>query len=243
VRNRGRARTLACVAVLGAAVTAAGCGSSSSGSPPSQAETYVTQRITAEMNDVGPTLKRVAGHSPEVFAYCDGVAGGAARCEGSVNSRATHQTVASQGWEVDTNALGQVTSARALQEQLVPVGPAAEALALERQAKIRARLIRAGRHPRIPKASVQLKGPQTAVLKPPYVCVDNGHGKVLWQGVLTESKHFGFRAPRLRLIIGNSNAVVHVNGRIYRIPASPYGLTITPRRISYLPAARRHCGG
>jgi hypothetical protein len=217
-----------------------GCGSSSHPSRPSLAESYVAQRISAEMRDVGSTLRHFAGAQPDVFVYCDGAAGGTAECKGTVTGT-SHLAVATQSWEVQTDSLGHVTSARALETQLTPVGPVAEALALQRAAKKRAAALRAGRHPRQPLARLSLKGPTTVFAKPPYVCIDNGRGRVLFQGILKRHHSVSVRAPHLRLNLGNSYPVVHVNGRIFRIPASPYGLSIFPRRVSYLPAPKRPC--
>jgi hypothetical protein len=200
----------------------------------------VAQRISGEMRNVGPTLKRTAGAQPDVFVSCDGTVG-RLDCFGSVTSDTSRLEVATQRWRVVTDAVGRVTSAQALQEQLVPAGPAAEALALDRAAKLRAKQRRAGLHPPLPTATLELKAPTIALQKPPYVCVDNGRGKVLWQGILRAPKRVRLRGPRLRLNIGNSNATVHVNGRIFRIPASPYGLSITPQRIAYLPGPKRPC--
>jgi hypothetical protein len=218
-----------------------GCGSSSHPSQPSLAESYVAQRISAEMRDVGPTLRHFAGAQPDVFVYCDGAAGGSGECKGTVTGTTSHMAVATQSWEVQTDGLGRVTSARALETQLTPVGPVAEALAVQRAAKRRAAALRAGRHPRRPLASLSLKGPTSVFAKPPYVCIDNGRGRVLFQGILRAPHSVTVHAPHLRLNLGNASAVVHVNGRIFRIPASPYGLSILPRRISYLPAPKRPC--
>jgi hypothetical protein len=49
------------------------------------------------------------------------------------------------------------------------------------------------------------------------------------------------RARQLRVTLGNSNATVHVNGKIFRIPASPYGLSISRDRVAYLPTGKRPC--
>jgi hypothetical protein len=193
------------------------------------------------MRDVGPTLKRAAGARPDVFVYCDGTVGGSSKCRGTVTSATSHLAIATQDWQVDTDGLGRVTTARALEAQLRPAGPVAEALALQRAARLRAIARRAGRHPRQPLARLSLKGPGGHFSKPPYVCIDNGHGKVLFQGILRAPHTVTVKAPHLRLNVGNSNAVVHVNGRIFRIPASPYGLSIFPRRVSYLPGPMRPC--
>jgi hypothetical protein len=240
--GHGGVRALVALGLLAAAATVnAGCGSARHASRPSLAERYVAQRMSAEMRDVGPTLKGAAGANPDVFVYCAGAVGATAPCKGTVTSTSSHLAVATQSWQVTTDRLGRVTSARALQEQLTPAGPVADALALDRAARLRALARRAGRHPRQPLATLSLKGPTAPLSKPPYVCIDNGHGKVLYQGILRAPRQVSVRAPHLRLNIGNSEAVVHVNGRIFRIPASPYGLSIFPGRVSYLPGPQRPC--
>ena len=196
----------------------------------------MTQRIADEIRVARPIVRRAAGADPEIFVYCR-AATEVSVCTGSVARRATHEVVAGQRWSVRTRQSGNVLSARALDKRLVPAGPLAQRLAELRLAR------RAHRHKRtsLPLARLSLKGSSDPLGGPTYVCVSNGHGRVLFQGLLRAPRVVRFRAPQLRLNLGNANPVVHVNGTIYRIPASPYGLSIVRHHIRYLPEGKRPC--
>ena len=63
-----------------------------------------------------------------------------------------------------------------------------------------------------------------------YVCVDNGAGRVLFEGTLEEPRRF--RGRRLRLNLGRRTARIVVNGRAVAIPpgSEPIGFDFRPRR-------------
>lgn len=237
--QRAELRGLGCCAVgIAVGLTAAGCGSSGAPGPPSAAERYVTSRIDQEIRAAGPLVRRAAGPQPDIFVYCRLPRGGISVCQGSISSSSTHEVVANQRWQVQLGPSGGVLAARALDGRLVPAGPLAERLVA----------LRARRHPASPKARA-MRRPATLSLegaKPPldptYICVDNGHGKVLFQGVVRAPRIVRVRARHLRLNLGNSNVTVHVNGKIFRIPASPYGLSIFRDHVAYLPKGKRPCG-
>ncbi len=74
-----------------------------------------------------------------------------------------------------------------------------------------------------------------------YLCVDDGAGRVLFQGTLSEPRTF--RERRLRMNLGRTSAVVRVNGE--RVPlgggADSVGFAFTPRGRQPLPEAERPC--
>jgi cytoskeleton protein RodZ len=97
-----------------------------------------------------------------------------------------------------------------------------------------ARERRAGATPRRVKLRI---APQEAT----YVCIDNGAGKVLFEGVITEPQTW--RGRRLRLNMGKATAAVRVNGK--RVPIepnpNPVGFDFTPRKRTELPLGQRPC--
>jgi cytoskeleton protein RodZ len=74
-----------------------------------------------------------------------------------------------------------------------------------------------------------------------YVCIDNGSGRVLFEGVISEPQTW--RGRRLRLNMGNATARVRVNGRRVPIEAgpNPVGYDFTPRGRKELPLGERPC--
>jgi hypothetical protein len=214
---------LVCIAVTMMTHTL-GCGSSPAPKPAAApAESYVRQAMAREIAPVRTT--------PEVFVYCRRL--GPAQpllCQGTVTSANTHEVLASQRWSVVVRAsTGRVTGAHALDPS--PATALAATVARDRR-----------------RAAQQ--GPRTATLSvtvpttvPSYVCVDDGHGKILFTGVLTAGRHMSFRRPHLRLSVGNASVRILVNGNTYRIPLSPFGLDVLPDRVSFLPAALRPCTG
>jgi hypothetical protein len=121
----------------------------------------------------------------------------------------------------------------------VPAGAVAERLAADRATRQAA-----VSHRPLPRRLASLSLTPLRIALPAtrtYACVSDGSGRILFEGVITAPKRVSVRAPRLRLNLGNSNLTVRVNGKVFRIPASPYGLTIAPGRISYLPKGQRPC--
>ena len=74
-----------------------------------------------------------------------------------------------------------------------------------------------------------------------YVCIDDGRGNTVFEGVLTAPQTF--RGRRLRLNLGKTSAAVRVNGRPVAIAQSPdpVGLDFTPRGQRPLRDAERPC--
>lgn len=233
-------RALACATGIAVLAGSAGCGSSARHpNPQPAAERYVTGRIDRELRHVGPLLRRAAGTQPDVFVYCRAAGGNTLLCRGTVTSSVTHEPIAGQRWRVQSDGAGRVVSAQALDVKLVPAGSVAQRLAADRAARRAAAL-----HLPRPRRLATLSLTPLKIALPPtrtYACVADGSGKVLFQGVITAPKRVRVRAPRLRLNLGNSNLTVRVNGRVFRIPASPYGLAIAPGHVSYLPKGRRPC--
>lgn len=218
-------------------MTSVGCGSSGHPGSPSAAERYVTGRIAQELRTAGPLVRRFAGARPDIFVYCRLGAGGISLCQGTISSSSTHQVLANQRWRVHIAPSGDVLSGRALDTRLVPAGPLAErVVALRARQHPDSATARALRRP----ATLSLEGAKPP-LDPTYACVDNGHGKVLFQGVISAPRVVRVRARHLRLNLGNANATIHVNGKIFRIPASPYGLSIFRDHVAYLPNGNRPC--
>lgn len=80
-----------------------------------------------------------------------------------------------------------------------------------------------------------------------YVCLVNASGEVLIGNQLLESgaRTETFRSRRFRVVLGNNNVTLRVNGRSRPVPASsgPIGYTITANGRTDLPASRRpSCG-
>jgi uncharacterized protein DUF4115 len=216
-----------------------GCGSSPAPKPAAApAESYVRQAMAREIAPASPAGRLVAeraGASPEVFVYCRRLGGARPLlCQGTVTSANTHEVVASQRWSIVVQAsTGRVTGARALDP-----GPARALAAIVARDRRRAQQGHRRRGPR--PATLSVRVPTTV---PSYVCVDDGHGKILFTGVLTAGRHMSFRRPHLRLNVGNASVRILVNGNTYRIPLSPFGLDVLPDRVSFLPAALRPCTG
>ena len=65
---------------------------------------------------------------------------------------------------------------------------------------------------------------------PTYLCVDDGAGRVLYEGIVTTPR--AFRGRRLRINLGRTSAQVRVNGRRVPIEAGPesVGFDFTPAR-------------
>ncbi|MGI8597300.1 MAG: helix-turn-helix domain-containing protein [Thermoleophilaceae bacterium] len=75
-----------------------------------------------------------------------------------------------------------------------------------------------------------------------YVCVEDGAGKVRFEGVMAAPRRF--RAKRLRINLGKRSARLAVNGRRIRFddgPASPVAFDLRPRRARRLPAGQGLC--
>ncbi len=77
---------------------------------------------------------------------------------------------------------------------------------------------------------------------PTYVCLDDGRGKIVFEGILQEARTF--RGKRLRINLGKTSAKLRVNGR--RVPiepgSQPVGFAFTPRGgRKDLPAGQRPC--
>jgi cytoskeleton protein RodZ len=81
-----------------------------------------------------------------------------------------------------------------------------------------------------------------APVEPTYLCVDDGAGTTLFEGIVTERQVF--RRRRLRVNLGRPTAVVRVNGRRIRPESltNPVGYDLRPgRRPRDLPSGRRPC--
>jgi cytoskeletal protein RodZ len=76
-----------------------------------------------------------------------------------------------------------------------------------------------------------------------YVCVDNGKGTKIFEGILSTAQTF--RGRRLRFNIGRTAVKITANGRRVKIPTAPIslGYEFTPRRTKVLPVGQRPCGG
>jgi hypothetical protein len=80
-----------------------------------------------------------------------------------------------------------------------------------------------------------------ASVRPTFLCVDNGHGTMMFSGTLTGKKVF--RAKRVRMNIGLASTRVTVNGNAVRLDGSPAGLDITRKGgARSLPLGQRPCG-
>jgi cytoskeletal protein RodZ len=74
-----------------------------------------------------------------------------------------------------------------------------------------------------------------------YLCVDDGAGRVLFQGTLSEPRTF--RQKRLRMNLGRTSAMVRVNGRPVPLGggSDSVGFAFTPRGRQPLAEAERPC--
>jgi hypothetical protein len=80
-----------------------------------------------------------------------------------------------------------------------------------------------------------------ASLRPTFLCVDDGQGKVLFSGTLSGKQVF--RAKRVRMNIGLASTRVTVNGNPITLSGSPAGLDITRAGgAKELPLGQRPCG-
>jgi hypothetical protein len=77
---------------------------------------------------------------------------------------------------------------------------------------------------------------------PVYACVDNGSGRVLFEGTLSGPRTF--RSRRVRINLGRRDATLRVNGRRVKLPSGsdPIGYDFRRgRRPAQLPSGRRPC--
>ncbi len=74
-----------------------------------------------------------------------------------------------------------------------------------------------------------------------YLCVDDGAGRVLFQGTLSEPRTF--EQKRLRMNLGRTSAMVRVNGKPVPLGggSDSVGFAFTPRGRQPLPEAERPC--
>ena len=73
-----------------------------------------------------------------------------------------------------------------------------------------------------------------------YVCIGDGAGTTLWEGMLTGP----YEARRARLIIrvGVATARITANGRPVRVTTAPGAFELTPTAIRELPGDQLVCG-
>ncbi len=78
---------------------------------------------------------------------------------------------------------------------------------------------------------------------PVYVCLRRSGGDAVVNGRILQSgsRQPTYRSRRFRLLLGNGEARLRINGRTRSVPStgSPLGYEITPRRVRALPAASR----
>ena len=78
---------------------------------------------------------------------------------------------------------------------------------------------------------------------PVYVCLRRSGGEAVVDGLILQagSRQPTYRSRRFRLLLGNGEARLRVNGRVREVPAVPNGVgyEITPRRVRTLPASSR----
>jgi hypothetical protein len=75
--------------------------------------------------------------------------------------------------------------------------------------------------------------------QPTSLCVDDGRGRQLYEGLLTTP--LVFHGTTIRLNVGRADTQVLVNGRPYTLLGSPDGVLITARRQAHLPLGQRPC--
>ena len=80
---------------------------------------------------------------------------------------------------------------------------------------------------------------------PTYVCVDDGRGKVTFEGTIAASRTFrGAKGGRLRINLGRASVRLTVNGKRVEVPDGPSGAGYAfsrTGRATPLPAERRPC--
>ena len=78
---------------------------------------------------------------------------------------------------------------------------------------------------------------------PVYVCLRRSGGEAVVNGRILQSgsRQPTYRSRRFRLLLGNGEARLRINGRTRGVPStgSPLGYEITPRRIRALPESQR----
>jgi hypothetical protein len=76
--------------------------------------------------------------------------------------------------------------------------------------------------------------------RPTFLCVDDGSGKVLFNGTLDGKQTF--KARRVRMNVGLASTAITVNGNPVRLPGSPAGVDITRQGGARdLPLGQRPC--
>ncbi|MDO8184541.1 hypothetical protein Q5424_09190 [Conexibacter sp. JD483] len=76
--------------------------------------------------------------------------------------------------------------------------------------------------------------------EPSYLCVADGAGRTLWEGMRTGPYEVSRR--RLRLRVGVATMRISVDGRPLTVRSAPSAYLLTPRGVSGLPADRPVCG-
>jgi hypothetical protein len=74
-----------------------------------------------------------------------------------------------------------------------------------------------------------------------YVCIADGGGRTLWEGMLTGP--YVARRSKLVLRVGVATAKITANGRPVRVTKAPGAFELTPGAIRELPGDARVCGG
>jgi hypothetical protein len=161
----------------------------------------------------------------------------------------TTTTTETEPTATDTTATETSTTATSTTEttagETSSTAPDAEAKAeAKRKRAARIKRERAAAKKRQAAAAAAGKGVTVRVdasLRPTFLCVDNGHGTMMFSGTLTGKKVF--RAKRVRMNIGVASTRVTVNGNPVRIDGSPAGLDITRKGgARSLALGQRPCG-
>jgi len=78
---------------------------------------------------------------------------------------------------------------------------------------------------------------------PVYVCLRRAGGEAVVNGLILQegSRQPTYRSRRFRLLLGNGEARLRINGRLRQVPpvSNGIGYEITPRRVRTLPPASR----
>ena len=122
-----------------------------------------------------------------------------------------------------------------------PPGKSADQTAKQREQRARSRREAARRRRQRAAALSKEVSLQVAPVEQTYLCVDDGTGDVIFEGVLEEPRTF--KDKRLRLNLGRTSAKLRVNGKPVPLQAGPaaVGLEFTPRGRKLLPEAERPC--
>jgi cytoskeleton protein RodZ len=123
-----------------------------------------------------------------------------------------------------------------------PAASTAQQSRAERAARARAKTRRKGERERRRRAAARVVRLRIVPTGPVYVCLQKGNGKTVVDGVILQagSRQPTYKAKRFRVLLGNSEARLRINGRGRAVPSAASATAYEirpPRKMRALPAA------